>query len=229
MDKYHNEFPVYYQKKWKEINNEFKKKSINTILKNADNRTEIPNGIRIQEDPDLIFDILQKDFLKLIEKNFEVKPIKSYSNIVVYTENPEDLINDPIDSQGEKRYYNYKHIREADNKNVINGIFFLSIQDSQTGFINFRREEIQTETNQIFIGKDFDYNRNNPKPYKKIDGVRKTIVKTITYIPEEGDILFIPNYLDRCEFRSLTHGPHIVVTFTVLIDKKLEDIFNNEY
>jgi hypothetical protein len=63
------------------------------------------------------------------------------------------------------------------------------------------------------------------RPYEKIDGVRTTVVKEITYQPETGDLVLFPSYLDHRPHKSVKPGHRVAINFELKTQEHADQIF----
>jgi hypothetical protein len=69
------------------------------------------------------------------------------------------------------------------------------------------------------------YHQFSQRPYKKIEGVKESIIKEISYQPTTGDLVIFPSYLEHRPHKSLKPGHRIAVNFELKTKEHPDEIF----
>lgn len=227
MNKVHKDFPVYSTKQWNSIDEPTMNKMVDIIVKNRDkHRMRGAASWWIMDDEDNMFLNLYNKFYNFILENFDVTITEDNMTISNVYYNTGDDALEVLDSHGRQYYHSHKHvIGHAGNATTIAGVYYANIPDPNSGTIDFRIEQVQTENGFYNPATELQYHQMNGRPYEKIQGVRTTIVKEITYQPETGDLVIFPSYLDHRPFRSLVPGHRIAVNFELKTKEHPDEIF----
>jgi hypothetical protein len=228
MKQVHPEFPVYAIKNWHAIDEPTLNKMIEVIVKNRDkHKMQGAASWWIFDDDNQMFANLYSKFYNFIQDNFNVTVTPdniTYCN--VYYNQGDDAV-EVLDSHGRQYYHSHKHVSgHLGNHTTIAGVYYANIPDPNSGTIDFRIEQVQTPDGLYEPHRELQYHQMNARPYEKIQGVKTTLVKEITYQPETGDLVLFPSYLDHRPFRSLLPGHRIAINFELKTKEHPDEIFS---
>lgn len=227
MKKVHKDFPVYSHKKWNVIDTTVMNKMVDIIVKNRD-KNRVPGAASwwILQDEENIFTDLYAKFYAFMSNNFDITVTPdNITTCNVYYNTGDDAM-EVLDSHGRQYYHSHKHVvGHLGNPTTIAGVYYANIPDPNSGTIDFKIEQVQTTNGFYEPNKELQYHQMNGRPYEKIQGVKTTIVKEITYQPETGDLVIFPSYLDHRPFRSLVPGHRIAVNFELKTKEHPDEIF----
>ena len=228
MKKIHPDFPVYLIENFNSVSPEELERIAQVIIANKKKH-------RIQGAASfwLIDDDEQKTFTGLYNKfenrirnmiNFQRTPDAiPYCN--VYYSTTTDYVESK-DSQGNPFYHNHKHTRgQQGNPTTLAGVYYMNVPDDQSGAIEFKIDCVHNEDGTCYeIAKDMNYNQLNFRPYQRIDGVRTTTTKEISYQPKNGDLVLFPSFLDHRPRRIMKPGHRIAINFELQTFEKPDDL-----
>jgi hypothetical protein len=69
------------------------------------------------------------------------------------------------------------------------------------------------------------YHQFSQRPYEKIEGIRQSIIKEISYQPATEDLVIFPSYLEHRPHKSLKPGHRIAVNFELKTKEHPDEIF----
>lgn len=227
MKQVNPEFPVYSIKNWHTIDEQTFDKMLRIIIRNRDkNRIQGAASWWILEDEDNMFSDLYNKFYTFISDNFDITVTPDNITICnVYYNSGDDAI-EVLDPHGLQYYHSHKHVvGRLGNPTTIAGVYYANIPDPNSGTIDFRTQHILTPDGAYEFAKDLRYHQMSKRPYEKIDGVRTTVVKEITYQPETGDLVLFPSYLDHRPHKSVKPGHRVAINFELKTQEHADQIF----
>jgi hypothetical protein len=227
MKPVHPEFPVYSIKNWHSIDQETFDKMLNIIIKNRDkNKIQGAASWWILDDQDGLFKGLYDKFTGFMLENFDITITPDNIEFCnVYYNSGADAV-EVLDPHGLQYYHSHKHVRgHLGNPTTIAGVYYANIPDPNSGTIDFKKSEIQTPHGAYEFAKELEYHQMNKRPYEKIEGLRTTIVKEITYQPETGDLVLFPSYLEHRPHKSIKPGHRIAINFELKTKEHPDEIF----
>jgi hypothetical protein len=227
MKKVNKEFPVYAMNNWHSITEEHLEKLVEVVVKNREKHKH-PQAASfwLMDDDDGTFKMLYDKFFDFAVSEFKLTPTNDntrYCNI--YYNKGNDAI-EVLDPHGRQYYHTHKHVVSASgNATTIAGVYYLNIPDPDSGWIDFKKEELATENGLVDISKDMQYHQFSQRPYERIEGIRKSIIKEISYQPTTGDLVIFPSYLEHRPHKSLKPGHRIAVNFELKTNEHPDEIF----
>jgi hypothetical protein len=230
MEKFNKEFPVYALKNWNSISDDHLEKLIEIVIRNREKHKH-PQAASfwLMDDDDGTFKILYDKFFNFVTQEFQLTPTDDntrYCN--VYYNKGSDAI-EVLDPHGRQYYHTHKHVKgHLGSSTTIAGVYYLNIPDPDSGWIDFKKEELLTENGLVDISKDMQYHQFSQRPYERIEGIRESIIKEISYQPTTGDLVIFPSYLEHRPHKSLKPGHRIAVNFE-LKTKEHPDVIFGEY
>ncbi len=227
MQKVNKEFPVYALNNWHSVSQEHLEKLIEIIIKNRDKHKH-PQAASfwLMDDDDGTFKELYDKFFNFAVQELKLTPTNDntrYCNI--YYNKGNDAI-EVLDPHGRQYYHTHKHVvSSSGNATTIAGVYYLNIPDPDSGWIDFKTEEVVTANGLINIAKEMQYHQFNQRPYERIEGIKESLIKEISYQPATGDLVIFPSYLEHRPHKSLKPGHRIAVNFELKTQEHPDQIF----
>lgn len=227
MNKVNKEFPVYAMNNWNTIEPNHLEKLIEIIQSNK-KKHKHPQAASfwLMDDTDGTFEKLYNKFFNFIASEFKLTPTADNTRVCnVYYNQGHDAI-EVLDPHGRQYYHTHKHVKgQAGNSTTIAGVYYLNIPDPESGTIDFKIEEELTDNGPVNIGKDMRYHQFNKRPYEKIEGIKLSTIKEITYQPQTGDLVIFPSWLEHRPHKSLKPGHRIAINFELKTQEHPDQIF----
>jgi ASC-1-like (ASCH) protein len=239
MKKIHPDFPIYVIENFHTVTAEELPKIVETIVYNQmKHRMQGAASFWLMEDDQ------QRTFGNLLYK-FE----NTLRQIIPFTKTPDSIplcnvyystktrFVEVYDSHGELFYHNHKHTEGyLKNHTTLAGVYYMNVPDKDSGAIEFKIDTVTLEDGTTYtVGLEPQYNQLNKAPYKKIEGVRTTVRKEISYQPKNGDLVIFPAYLDHRPRRTEIEGHRIAVNFELMTQEsaielvqKIEDYIKSK-
>jgi hypothetical protein len=102
----------------------------------------------------------------------------------------------------------------------------MNVPDKNSGAIEFKIDVVTLSDGTSYtLGLDPQYHQLNGAPYKKIDGVKTTVRKEISYQPKNGDLVIFPSFLDHRPRRTEIDGDRIAVNFELMTKESAVELF----
>lgn len=227
MQKVNKEFPVYALKNWNSVEPNELEKLIKIITENK-KKHKHPQAASfwLMDDHDGSFEILYNKFFNFVTQEFKLTPTPDNTRICnIYYNQGHDAI-EVLDPHGRQYYHTHKHVvSSSGNATTIAGVYYLNVPDTESGTIDFKIEEHMTENGPVNIGSDMKYHQFNKRPYEKIEGIKESRIREITYQPITGDLVIFPSWLEHRPHKSITPGHRIAVNFELKTAEHPDQIF----